>query len=460
MLAAPCAYGKTTLASFMIDKAQSKDKRSIFIVDRSELVEQAVERFEDDGLEVGVIQGAHEKTNYNKPVQVATIQTLLRRGQHPFDFAFIDECHVLYEEHKRYMAEYNKVPFIGLSATPFAKGMGLHFDDLIVPITMEELIQQGFLVDYDIYGPSKVDLTGIKTIRGEFDEKELVKRVAHLIGDIYTHHREKAAGTPTVCFAVNRAHSQAIAEKFRAKGVSAAHVDHFTPWDQRQLINEEQKKGNIEIISSVGIYEKGWDSPITQTMIDAGPTKSLMRHGQRGGRVIRTDPKNPKKRALILDHAGNAERLGFIEHLIPVRLCTKVKRSKQEDQVQEREKKVTRCAKCFTLKETAICPACGYKKEYSQDIETVDAELEKKQKKHKLTDAQMKEYYGMLMHHARKKGYSDGWAYHKVREWAGKPLRSTKDVEIQPPNDIVKKRIQYINIKAARGRKKNETAAT
>ncbi|WP_162984760.1 DEAD/DEAH box helicase, partial [Pseudomonas aeruginosa] len=79
MLMAPTGAGKTTIASAMKIGACAKGKRAFFIVDSLELVDQAAKRFYEDGLEVGVIQGDHSWTDYSKPIQVCTIQTLRSR---------------------------------------------------------------------------------------------------------------------------------------------------------------------------------------------------------------------------------------------------------------------------------------------------------------------------------------------------------------------------------------------
>ena len=57
VLAAPCSFGKTITAAYMLRSAAEKGKRGVFICDRIKLVEQALESFDMHGLKVGVIQG-------------------------------------------------------------------------------------------------------------------------------------------------------------------------------------------------------------------------------------------------------------------------------------------------------------------------------------------------------------------------------------------------------------------
>lgn len=136
MLGANVSFGKTIVAAHMMLEAHAKNKRGVFICDRIQLVEQTIEKFEQVGLSCGVIQGIHEKTNPSAPIQVASIQTLSRRKMMlDFDFAIVDEAHTHYDSLTKMMEAYNNVPFIGLSATPYSKGLGKYYSKLIVPIT-------------------------------------------------------------------------------------------------------------------------------------------------------------------------------------------------------------------------------------------------------------------------------------------------------------------------------------
>src|SRR5271169_4552678 len=94
VLQAPTGFGKTRLGAEVVERAIAKQKRVIFTVPALSLVDQTVQAFWDEGIcDVGVIQGAHPMTDWSKPVQVASVQTLQRRQIPGFDVAIIDECH-------------------------------------------------------------------------------------------------------------------------------------------------------------------------------------------------------------------------------------------------------------------------------------------------------------------------------------------------------------------------------
>ncbi len=64
MLALATGAGKTVTAAHMIHSAAIKGHRSMFIVERIELVSQAAEHLLDMGLRVGVLQG--QNTNVSE----------------------------------------------------------------------------------------------------------------------------------------------------------------------------------------------------------------------------------------------------------------------------------------------------------------------------------------------------------------------------------------------------------
>jgi hypothetical protein len=167
MLQAPTGFGKTLLAAAVVDGARRKGKRVIFVVPALSLIDQTVQAFGEEGIvEVGV--GFHELSDFNQPVQVASVQTLMRRKIPAADVVVIDEAHRWFDFYGKWMSdpEWAKVPFIGLSATPWTKGLGKHYDDLLIAATTRDLIDAGYLSQFRVFAPSHPDLGAVRTVRG------------------------------------------------------------------------------------------------------------------------------------------------------------------------------------------------------------------------------------------------------------------------------------------------------
>jgi superfamily II DNA or RNA helicase len=72
--------GKTRLCAEIILDALKKGSKVVFAVPLKALVDQTVREFQEAGIkDIGVIQAQHAMTDWMAPVQVASIQTLIRR---------------------------------------------------------------------------------------------------------------------------------------------------------------------------------------------------------------------------------------------------------------------------------------------------------------------------------------------------------------------------------------------
>jgi DNA repair protein RadD len=452
LLQAPTGFGKTLIAVDIIKSALAKGKRVLFVVDRITLIDQTSEAMDKHGIEHGVIQGDHWRVN-NQPFQIASLQTFMKRRNKPnFDLIIVDEAHGLYKSFVDFMTKtWNNLPYIGLSATPFTKGLGNIYDDLIVVESTQSLIDNGYLCDFTAYG-APIDMTGVRTTAGDYNGKDLEVKVnkKKIVGDVVKTWLRLGENRQSVCFAVSVAHSEAIVDEFLANGVAAAHIDAHTSSEERERILTAHADGHIKILSNVGITTKGWDSPDTTCLIYARPTKSLMLHIQILGRILRVSSCGSD--ALILDHGGNIARLGFPTDQLPEFLCNGNKdetESKKADAAEKKEKLPTPCEKCTHLSTEFICPKCGHKPAMIPNVEMVDAKLEKLKK---VPATEKARWLGELLGYARSKGMNDGWASHKFNEKFGHfPARKVGIPAVAPSPEVLGY-IKHLNIKWAKSK--------
>jgi DNA repair protein RadD len=428
MVYSPTGSGKTEIAIALITAAVAKGKRVAFIANRIGLVEQATLRLSLAGLVVGVVQGDNTR-NLSAPVLVCSIQTVARRGLPDVDVIVVDEAHGVAgsADYRKMLFQYNALPVIGLSATPFARGLGKVYAELggnplfqciVKAATIRELIDLGFLVDCDIFAPSEPELSGVDTVRnafGEFDynEKQLAVAVDKpaLVGDIVIHWKRLGCDLPTVVFATSIAHSKHIAEQFNAAGIRAEHIDSYTEQDERTAILARLASGATRIISNVGILTEGWDFPACGVMILARPTKSPIRWIQMAGRVLRPYPG--KERAIILDHSGSAARLGYPTDDLPLQLDDGKPNTAGTKRTKERLP--CACPFCSYMRPPGVhaCPNCGREPERKSNVEVHAGELVKLQRKSKASRFDKQSAFSQLLYLADKRGYSDGWVSHK-----------------------------------------------
>lgn len=374
--------GKTFIASEIIRMARAKNStaRVMFTVPLISLVDQTVQSFRSDGIDhIGVIQADHPGFDPYAPVQVASVQTLARRGRAEHaDLVLVDECHIHSQGIEALMEANERAWFIGLSATPWRKGMGASWSKLLVGATVSELIEAGSLADFTLYQPDTPDMTGAPKSGGDYAEAysaEVMSR-PQIVGNIVQCWMAYGNAQPTLGFAVNCATGKHMAAVFERAGVSAGYIDAYTDEVERGLIVRRYLAGEIKVIWSVRTMTTGVDLPVG-CIIDAAPTQSEMLHVQKTGRVLRVNPGlgGPDGRKIILDHAGNAHRLGMVTEIAHDDF---VPGKRQEAEEREaREKLPKPCSKCGGLVPPKVkaCPHCGHEPGTPPPVEMVDGTL-------------------------------------------------------------------------------------
>jgi len=452
MLQLPVGAGKTIIAAAIIRMALALGNRVTFVVDALSLIDQTVRKFYDEGIAgIGVIQADHAMTDYAKPVQVASIQTLQRRGLPETDLVIVDEAHTQYRWLNELMAsdEWVDIPFIGLSATPWSKGLGNHWGELIAPTGMGDLIEAGYLCPFRIFAPSHPDLSNVKTVAGDYHEGQLSEVMGEetLVADVVQTWQRLGENRPTICFAVDRAHAKKLQARFEQAGIGCGYIDAYTPAEERDAIRQKLEGGELSVVTNVGCLIKGVDWEIG-CIILAAPTRSEMKFVQSIGRGLRVNP-DVAPECIILDHTDNTLRLGLPDTIHKPEMCTA---QKGERTVRPKSKLPKECSKCSYMKPTGVheCPSCGFKPERISDIEEGDGVL-REVGKPKASKADKQLFYSGLLHIQQSKRYQDGWTSHKYREkfgvWPKGLSRVTTEPTEEVRNFVLSRQISYAKSK-------------
>jgi DNA repair protein RadD len=291
MLYAPTGSGKTLLASTILSGFIAQDSPGLFVVPAIELINQSYEKFNAEGIiDIGIMQANHPLTDGRQPIQIASVQTLRRRDLPKADIVFVDEAHIWHDFYRKWFLdpEWKDIPFIGLSASPWRKGLGAYYDELIIVATIQELIDAGYLSKFKVFAPSHPDLSGVSTIAGDYQQDELgiAMDKVPLVADIVATWLKHSPGRRTLCFAVNRIHAQHIRDKFEEVGIRAGYVDCFSTPAERLEVRNKFASGEYQVVCNVDVLTLGVDWDV-RTIILARPTKSEMRYVQVIGRGLR-----------------------------------------------------------------------------------------------------------------------------------------------------------------------------
>lgn len=438
VLHAPTGAGKTVIICELIRLASEKGSRVFFLAHRKELITQCSSRLADNDVFHGIIKAGIRPT-ITAPVQVASVQTLVRRDFEAPDILVVDECHhARAETYRKILDRCRRSIVIGLTATPCrTDGRGLEmFQSMVQVTTTKKLIEEGFLVPAQVWAPTAIDTSHLKIQAGDFNQKQLdgVVRKSSIYGDIIKEWKDKAHDRPTVVFAVSIAHSNELVEAFRAAGTTAEHVDGSTPEDERDAILRRFESGETQVVSNVGILTEGWDSPRVSCLVIARPTASLSLHLQIIGRGLRTHPE--KHDCIVLDHAGNHVRHGFCDDDREWSLAGAKRTPKGEGGAAAKSVRI--CPQCFLAMPTTAtsCASCGHvfpvtsRKPIERSSEMQQFGADRYQKY--MTTLDPLTYYARKAMVAKDKGYRPGWARHQYRIVFGTdPRFQEEDVQIR-----------------------------
>jgi superfamily II DNA or RNA helicase len=314
----PTGGGKTILFATAVHEANQNGLKCLVLAHREELIKQAADKLEIITNDpVGIIKAGHP-TNYDRDIQVASVQSLTRRLNHcpEFDLIIVDEAH--HSTANSYRTIFNRFPsarVLGVTATPIrldGKGFRGIFDELICGITVSELIESGSLSKYKyIATETSMSVENVGKRQGDFKAEDVARAnpVAGLAGDVVKSYGDYLEGKQAVIFCVNVEHSIAIAEHFKAAGIVAHHLDGNTDPRERADVMIQFRDKRIQVLTNCALFDEGLDIPLLDGVILARPTQSLSRFLQMVGRALR--PCKGKEHAIIIDLAGNYERLGM-----------------------------------------------------------------------------------------------------------------------------------------------------
>jgi superfamily II DNA or RNA helicase len=325
LLSMPTGSGKTRTFSEIVKHFSDRGEQSLILAHREELLMQSQKTLEKiTGKAVGTIKAGHP-LELDLLIQCASVQTLVKRLEQrqlqllDVKLVIVDEAHLsLAPSYLKILTYFPNAYILGVTATPCRlDGQGFQdvYQSLVLGPNTDELINWGFLADYDVLAPeSFFPQDGIRITGGDFNTGDLAEKIdrRYVAGQAVSTYQQYAKGRRCVIFAINIDHSKAIAASYIEAGIPAEHIDGDTPTKDRQATLDRFRQGETKVITNVNLFTEGFDLPEIEVVQLCRPTQSVALHLQMIGRGLR--PKNGNK-ALILDHAGNCLRLGAAKAL-------------------------------------------------------------------------------------------------------------------------------------------------
>ncbi len=342
----PTGTGKTVLFGLLPRLLKIGNRRMLVLVHREELAKQAVEKLRlwNPTISIGTEMGS--KYANDSQIIVAGVQTLGKEGSQrladldPEQFAIIvtDECHhAVAESYQRIFRHFQvrtRTDILNLGVTATTKrgdGKGLKgtYDVVSYSMSLLTAIRDGWLSD--LRGKriiTGVDFDSIAIKNGDFDPTELVAKLNTDVNNdlIVKHYQAEAGGRKFIAFCQDVAHSQALAESFRKKGLAVEAVWGADP-DRSAKLERHRNNETIGLINAELLTE-GYDDWQIRCVIIDKVTLSEAKYRQMVGRGTRIEEginnrvealkegyplKKPD--CLILDVVGNSTKHSL--HTLP-----------------------------------------------------------------------------------------------------------------------------------------------
>lgn len=404
-----CGSGKTAIAAYMCIQSAKKGNEILFLVHRKELLDQTYETFEmfddyfiyKDKIKIGMVLSVGNRLNKYNP-----------------DFIIADECNFsMAKSWRKVINNYPSAWVLGLSATPTrldGKSLGDIYDDLIEVVDSQWLIDNNYLCDYDYYAPHITHMEyKLKGVDYDLDDVTAQLLKSKIYGDIkkYIDYNKK-----TIIYCPSVEFSSMLEQE-----IGAVHFDANTPKNERKIIIDKFRKGEIKILTNVDLISFGFDVPDCDTVILLRPTLSLSLYIQQSMRCLRPAPG---KHAIIYDLVGNCYR-----HGLPTepREWSLTKDNKVRNASGEEDVVVRRCHNCELIYSgtASVCPYCGHdngkthkqlERDKAVELERIEAIERKKAKR----EVGMARSLDDLIAIGKQRGYKN------PRYWAMMILNSRK----------------------------------
>jgi superfamily II DNA or RNA helicase len=324
--------GKTVvMAEIVADlyrDSRIKDNRVLVLADKRELVKQLQMGFWyqlPKSIPTHLLSG-DEKPTFWDGITFATVQSVVSRVDElpPFGLVLVDEAHHIGSQTFRKTLELLAPPMLGgVTATPW-RGDSFDIDEVLGPplvrIGISDGLQNKWLCDVDYR--LLADNLDWKLVQeaslhhyslAQLNKKLLIptrdEEAARQIADAFisTKRRGGIVFSPTVD------HAESFAGTLRSFSLRAEAISSRQDPRERDRLMASFRKGDIDILTSVDLFNEGVDVPDVDLIVFMRATHSRRIFVQQLGRGLRTSPR--KDKVVVLDFVTDLRRMAEVLEL-------------------------------------------------------------------------------------------------------------------------------------------------
>ncbi|ETR73965.1 MAG: DNA or RNA helicase of superfamily II [Candidatus Magnetoglobus multicellularis str. Araruama] len=394
IIIAPTGAGKSVIISELIKRLNLEHKNICIITHRETIIKQNYNACTKqlNSVYVGIYSAGLNSRDV-LPITFASINSIYNK-QHlfkHFTLFLIDECHLVPDNAKsmyqQFFAQIPNYKAVGLTATPFRHkdlmfgGHDNFFTDVSYEIDFMTLLEKQKLCNLVSYSSrQQFDTKGIKKTGGDYNTKQLSHKfdrneiTEKIINEIVANYLHRKAW---LLFCIDINHATNVHKCLLKKGVKSCLV-HSKLNDNAKTI-DDFKSGLYQAMVSVAVLTTGFDAPQVDLIGILRATDSITLHVQMIGRGARIC--EGKKDCIVLDYAGNIDRLGPIN--MPYLEMIQVAKKNKEPPTKI-------CINClgYIKRHLKKCPLCGFKIKDKQE-EDLGHNLQLKPSKCKVLDQRL-----------------------------------------------------------------------
>lgn len=317
LLILPTGTGKTIVFTEVIQYFLKAGKRCLVLAHREELIAQAWDKVKlQTGVNAG-IEKAEKFTFLDSQVVIASVQSMgtkKRLEKFPIDhfgLIVVDEAHhAIAPSYQKILKRFNS-KVLGVTATPDRadnKELGGYFEHVAYQYSLLTAIRKEYLVN--IVGRRvndfSIDLSDLRTKCGDFSEADLERVITDYIAPISDAIKRETAGEKTMIFLPTVKSSELTANVLNGMGIPAAFLSGASAPEERRLVLNRFKKGDITHLCNCNLFLEGFDEPSIETIVMARPTLSRTIFAQSVGRGTRPFPG--KSNLKLVEFTYNSEK--------------------------------------------------------------------------------------------------------------------------------------------------------
>lgn len=302
--------------------------RILVLADKRELIKQLVVGFWNQlpkWVPTHILSGDEEPTFWDG-ITFATVQSIASRKEKlpSFGLILVDEAHHIGAPTFREAIETIAPPMLGgVTATPW-RGDDVDIDQILgqplVRIGIAEGLQKKFLaeVDYRLLADN-IDWEIVQErSRNRYSLGQLNKRLiiptrddeaARQVAEVFRNEGRRGG----IIFSSSIEHAQQFAGRLRAYGLRAEAISSYQDARERDKLMARFRKGEIDIMTSVDLFNEGVDVPDVDLVAFMRVTHSRRIFIQQIGRGLRTSPR--KDKVVVLDFVSDLRRLAEVVEL-------------------------------------------------------------------------------------------------------------------------------------------------